>query len=263
LFRPTSYVYISGTLTFAPGEMIKTVRVPIIDDTVVEATESFFFNLSSPTGGAVIDDGVGKATIIDDDGPPAVAAPGVARVALNVPTPVSGISISENGVISGGAFALTLADDADAPSATAIGLSSPLNGIFTVTLEDLRGLLSATGSGITGSGTTRLTIVGSLSQVNAILATLRDLETIAGSDTITVRAADANGNLRAGNDYGHGQALDFGRLRPRELRHSVAERQRGGRHLGDQRHHGDQQWKLRARHEINARFGRWASGEMV
>jgi hypothetical protein len=61
----------------------------------------------------------------------------------------------------------------------------------------LRGLLSATGSGITGSNTTRLTIVGSLSQVNAVLATLRDLETMAGSDTITVRAVDAKGNLSA------------------------------------------------------------------
>jgi hypothetical protein len=78
-------------------------------------------------------------------------------VALNVPTPVSGISISENGVISGGAFALMLADAADVPSATAAGLSSPLTGIFTVTVEDLRGLLSATGSRITGSNTTKLT----------------------------------------------------------------------------------------------------------
>jgi hypothetical protein len=37
------------TLTFAPGEAVKTVRVPIVDDTAVEPTESFFFNLSSPT----------------------------------------------------------------------------------------------------------------------------------------------------------------------------------------------------------------------
>jgi hypothetical protein len=146
----------TNTLTFAPGEMVKTVRVPIVDDTTAEPTESFFFNLSSPTGGAVIGNGIGRATVIDDDGPPAVAAPEVARVALNVPTPVSGISISENGVISG-AIALTLANDADVPFAAATGLSSPLNGIFTVTLEDLRGLLSVTGSGITGSNTTKLT----------------------------------------------------------------------------------------------------------
>ncbi len=121
----------SSELTFAPGEMVKTVRVPIVDDTATEATESFFFQIYSATGGAVIGSNYALATIMDDDGPPAVAAPGVARVALNVPTPVRGISISENGAISGGAFALTLADDADVPSATATGLSGPLTGIFT------------------------------------------------------------------------------------------------------------------------------------
>jgi hypothetical protein len=92
-------------------------------------------------------------------------------VALNVPTPVTGISISENGVISGGGFALALADAAEVTSAAATGV------IFTVTVADLQGLLSAAGSAITGSNTTRLTIVGSLSQVNAVLATLHDLET--------------------------------------------------------------------------------------
>ena len=33
----------TNTLIFAPGEMAKTVRVPIVDDTAVEAKESFFF----------------------------------------------------------------------------------------------------------------------------------------------------------------------------------------------------------------------------
>src|SRR6266851_7112422 len=111
----------TNTLIFAPGEMVKTVRVPIVDDTAVEPAETFFFNLSSPTGGAVIGQGVGTATI-DDEAPPAVTSPEVARVALNVPTPISGISISENGVISGGAFAPALAAAADVPSAAAIGV---------------------------------------------------------------------------------------------------------------------------------------------
>jgi hypothetical protein len=85
------------------------------------------------------------------------AAPGVVRVALNVPTPISGISISESGVISGGGFALALAAAAEVPEA-ATGV------IFAVTVADLQGLLSATGGGITGSRT-KLTVVGSLSRV--------------------------------------------------------------------------------------------------
>ena len=39
----TDYIGIStNTLTFAPGEMVKTVRVPIVDDTTAEPTETFF-----------------------------------------------------------------------------------------------------------------------------------------------------------------------------------------------------------------------------
>src|ERR1700724_1646102 len=64
----TDYIGIStNTLTFAPGEMVKTVRGPSVDDTAVEPTESFFFVLSSPTGGAVIGDTYALATIIDND----------------------------------------------------------------------------------------------------------------------------------------------------------------------------------------------------
>jgi hypothetical protein len=73
------YIGVSGKLTFAPGEMVKTVEVPIIDDTAVEAKENFFFNLSSPTGGAVIGKDTALATIIDNDaasGTPVMAVSG-------------------------------------------------------------------------------------------------------------------------------------------------------------------------------------------
>ena len=45
-----------------------------------------------------------------------------------------------------------------------------------------------------GSGTTSLTITGSLSQVNADLATLSDTDPSSGSDTITLTAKDSFGN---------------------------------------------------------------------
>src|ERR1700730_15921 len=69
----------TNTLTFAPGEMVKTVRVPIVDDTAVEPTESFFFVLSSPTGG-VIGNTYALATIIDND-----AASGTPVMAISDP----------------------------------------------------------------------------------------------------------------------------------------------------------------------------------
>jgi hypothetical protein len=62
-----------------------------------------------------------------------------------------------------------------------------------VTLIDANGDLSATGTGVSGGGTS-LTISGSLSQVNSDLATLTDTTYWAGSDTITVTANDSFGN---------------------------------------------------------------------
>ena len=62
----SDYTGFSGEFTFAPGETVKTITIPIIDDIVVEATESFTVSLSDPAGGEI---GVSsaKVTIIDDD----------------------------------------------------------------------------------------------------------------------------------------------------------------------------------------------------
>jgi aryl-phospho-beta-D-glucosidase BglC (GH1 family) len=56
----------SGTLTFAPGETSKTVRVAITGDKAGEANERFGLVLSDPMG-ATLGTVQGTATIIDDD----------------------------------------------------------------------------------------------------------------------------------------------------------------------------------------------------
>ncbi|HEX8738222.1 MAG TPA: Calx-beta domain-containing protein, partial [Pyrinomonadaceae bacterium] len=63
----SDYVATSGTLTFAPGETTKTITVTINGDTLKEANEFFFVNLSTPSSNAVIADGQGVGIIIDDD----------------------------------------------------------------------------------------------------------------------------------------------------------------------------------------------------
>src|SRR5207244_3355751 len=62
----TDYTATSGTLTFAPGETIKTIVIQTVDDTAIEVSETFTVNLSNPTGG-VISAGQGTGTILDND----------------------------------------------------------------------------------------------------------------------------------------------------------------------------------------------------
>src|SRR5262249_17258352 len=69
----SDYVPTSGTVTFAPGETVKTITVITKVDTTPEPTENFFVHLSSPTN-AVIGDGEAQVLLIDDDRGPAVAS---------------------------------------------------------------------------------------------------------------------------------------------------------------------------------------------
>jgi hypothetical protein len=66
------YLSQTTTLTFAPGATARTLTVSVNGDTIDEANEDFFVNLSSPAG-ATIADSQGKGTIVDDDAPPTIA----------------------------------------------------------------------------------------------------------------------------------------------------------------------------------------------
>jgi serralysin len=63
----TDFTNASGSLTFGVGETVKTVSVVVNGDRVGEADETFLVNLSSATGGAIIADGQGVGTIVDDE----------------------------------------------------------------------------------------------------------------------------------------------------------------------------------------------------
>ena len=60
------YTAASGTLTFNPGQTSKTVSVSVIGETTYELNETFFVNLSNASG-AMIGDGQGSGTILNDD----------------------------------------------------------------------------------------------------------------------------------------------------------------------------------------------------
>ncbi len=62
----SDYVAASGTLSFAPGETVKTIIIAVIGDVLMDGTESFFVNLSNPTN-ATVGDSQGRGTITGDD----------------------------------------------------------------------------------------------------------------------------------------------------------------------------------------------------
>lgn len=64
----SDYISTAGTVTFAPGQTVKTIFVPIKDDFVSESTEIFYVDLANPVGGAIAD-GQGVGVIIDDEAP--------------------------------------------------------------------------------------------------------------------------------------------------------------------------------------------------
>jgi probable HAF family extracellular repeat protein len=63
----TDFQSASGSVTFSAGETAKTVSIVVNGDRVGEADETFLVNLSSATGGAVVADGQGVGTIVDDE----------------------------------------------------------------------------------------------------------------------------------------------------------------------------------------------------
>lgn len=76
------YQPVSGTLTFAPGEVVKTVTVPIIGDTTYEPTETVYVALSNAVG-ADIESSRGAGEIVNDDAGPTISVADVRVVEGN------------------------------------------------------------------------------------------------------------------------------------------------------------------------------------
>jgi hypothetical protein len=98
---------VSGTLTFATGQRVLTVLVPIVGDRFAEATETFQVVLSGPTNMS-IQRGEATGTILNDD-----------MVGIAV-TPSSGLTTSEAGTSATFKFTLTSQPLGD----VTVGLSS-------------------------------------------------------------------------------------------------------------------------------------------
>src|SRR5207247_7108928 len=78
----SDYQAASGTLTFAPGIISKTISVLVNGDTVTEPDETFVVNLSSPTN-AMLSNAQGTGTILNDDPNPLLSINHVAATEGN------------------------------------------------------------------------------------------------------------------------------------------------------------------------------------
>ncbi|MCK0206706.1 cellulase family glycosylhydrolase [Starkeya koreensis] len=104
------FTAVSGTLTFQPGETVKTVRVAITGDDLAEADERFSLLLTSPQGAVL---GVAQAAaVIEDDDVPAPVLPTLS---------VADASAAEGSTAAPGflTFTVSLSEAADGPVSVA------------------------------------------------------------------------------------------------------------------------------------------------
>ncbi|MFG0255382.1 MAG: FG-GAP-like repeat-containing protein, partial [Rhodopirellula sp. JB053] len=182
--EPSDYTATNGTLEFLDGETVKTITVPIIDDTDQEGDESFTVELS--TAGPSTLDGYLKAIEEDDNGLlGSLTTTTVTIPANDTPPTISDIadqSIDENA--STGALAFTV-DDAE---------TAPADLIVSATSSN-PALLPNDNIVLGGSGANRtvtITPVADLYGVATITLTVEDEDGLTATDTfvLTVNAAN-------------------------------------------------------------------------
>ncbi|WP_088675071.1 DUF4082 domain-containing protein [Rhizobium sp. R339] len=63
----SDYTTTTGVLTFAAGQAIQTISVPLLNNTTAESNESFTLTLSNPTGAVLGSQATATVNILDDD----------------------------------------------------------------------------------------------------------------------------------------------------------------------------------------------------
>ncbi|WP_277601974.1 putative Ig domain-containing protein [Altererythrobacter sp. BO-6] len=135
--QPGDYTAANGTVTFAPGQTVRTLGVPVVGENLPEANETFLVNLSGATN-ATIADNQGVGTITNDDVPVTVS-PG------SLTGGTVGVAYSQSVTASGGTGPYTYVTSAGAlPAGLTLSSGGVLSGIptaggsftFTITATD-------------------------------------------------------------------------------------------------------------------------------
>ncbi len=228
---PGDYTAASGTLTFAAGVTSRTITVAIAGDTIDEANETYFVNLTNPVNGAIAD-GQGLGTITDNDAPPSLSIADASVAEGNGATTnlvftvtlssASGQPITvqwataDQTALAGSDYVAGSGTLTFAPGITAQTLSVAVLGDVLDELDEtftvgLSGATNASIAGATGVGTITdddappslsiadVTVIeGTAATTNAVFAVTLSAPS---ARSITVDWSTANGTAVAGSDY--------------------------------------------------------------
>lgn len=175
----SDYSAASGTLTFAAGEITKTITVATIDDTTVESAETINLTLSGASGGSTISDASGLGTINDNDTAP--------------PPPPPGFSIGDAYGIEGDILIFTV---------TRAGTTS---GSFSVSYATANGTATSTSDYVATSGT--LTFAEGEASKTISVTTIDDA-TLEAFEGFTVNLSGASGGATFTDAQGIGTIED-------------------------------------------------------
>ncbi len=225
----SDYVTTSGTLTFAAGQVTKTVTVVALGDLTVEQAETLFLNLTNPSG-ATISDAQGLGTITNDDTAlvtisDATISEGnsgttnmVFTVTLSNPS-ASAITVdfatADGTALAGSDYAASTGTITFAAGETSRTVSVPVSGDVTVEFSETLfvNLTNANGATITDAQG-----LGTISNDDAPVISVDDVSIAEGDSgtsnlvftvslntpsviAVTVDFATANGTAAAGSDY--------------------------------------------------------------
>ena len=85
------YIGVSGTISFAPGETTKTIRIDLLDCAAVDPTETFSLTLTSPVNATIARPTV-QVSIVDNGSPPPPTLTSIAVTPAN-PSVVAGTNL--------------------------------------------------------------------------------------------------------------------------------------------------------------------------
>ncbi len=226
----SDYTNTVGTLTIPAGNLTGTISVPILNDTVYEATEAFTLNLAAPTG-VTLGTAVATGTINDNDAAPVISiGTPVAVTEGGVPSMQFTVSLSAasalpvmfsyataNGTaIAGSDYTAASGNVTIAAGSTIATITVPilndnvfeLTEAFTVDLSAITGAtagtISATGMILDDDPLPSISVADvALVEGNSGTTNMVFTLSLSGpsSQTVTVNYATANGTATAGSDY--------------------------------------------------------------